>query len=138
MRDTLVPGLTGEFRYVVPATKTVPHLYPESDEFQAMPDVLATGFLVGLLEWACIQVVNPHLDWPTELTVGTHVDVSHEAPTPPGLEVAVQIELVDVDGRRLTFRVSAHDGVELIAQGVHQRSVIDRARFDQRVTAKRP
>jgi hypothetical protein len=46
-----------------------------------MPEVFATGFLVGLLEWTCIQAVNPHIDWPREQTVGTHVNVSHEAAT---------------------------------------------------------
>ena len=81
---TLQPGLRHEFTYRVPVEKTVPHLYPESPDFLAMPDVFATGFLVGLIEWTCIQLVNEHLDWPAEMTLGVHVDVSHEAATPPG------------------------------------------------------
>jgi len=51
--------------FTVPSSKTVPALYPEAPEFQAIPEVFATGFLIGLLEWACIPLVNPHLDWPT-------------------------------------------------------------------------
>jgi predicted thioesterase len=52
MKDSLKPGITHEHRFVVPVNKTVPHLYPESDEFGGMPEVFATGFMVGLLEWA--------------------------------------------------------------------------------------
>src|SRR5690606_28716342 len=54
MKPTLQPGLTFTFRYTVPPTRTVPHLYPESELFRAMPEVFATGYLVGLVEWACI------------------------------------------------------------------------------------
>lgn len=136
MQDTLRPGLEHQLVFPVPASKTVPALYPESPEFQAMPEVFATGFLVGLLEWACIQLVNPHLDWPAEQTLGTHVDVSHEAATPPGLQVAVTARLLAVDGRRLSFAVEAHDGVDLISRGTHQRAVIDAARFAARVQSK--
>jgi len=49
MRDTLKPGIRYEHRFVVPQSKTVPALYPESDEFMAMPEVFATGFLSGSL-----------------------------------------------------------------------------------------
>ena len=118
------------------ATKTVPALYPESDEFVAMPEVFATGFLVGLLEWTCILAINPHLDWPREQTVGTHIDVSHTAATPPGLSVTATVELIAVEGRKLTFRVEAHDGVETISSGRHERYVIDRAQFDAKVAGK--
>jgi len=68
MKETLKPGIKLEHRFTVPPSKTVPALYPESDEFVAMPEVFATGFLVGLLEWTCIKAVNPHLDWPREQT----------------------------------------------------------------------
>ncbi|MBS0447169.1 MAG: thioesterase family protein [Proteobacteria bacterium] len=134
----LQPGLRHAFRYVVPPTKTVPALYPESDTFVEMPAVFATGFLVGLLEWACVQAIHPYLDWPREQSLGTHVDVSHEAATPPGREVTVKVELLAVDGRKLSFAVEAHDGIDTISRGTHQRVVIDRARFDAKLAAKRP
>jgi fluoroacetyl-CoA thioesterase len=137
MKDSLKPGIRYEHRFVVPPSKTVPALYPESPEFVAMPEVFATGFLVGFLEWACIKAVNPHLDWPREQTVGTHIDVSHEAATPPGLEVTATVELVEVDGRRLVFSVAAHDGVDLISRGRHERFIIDKQRFDARIGDKR-
>jgi len=137
VKDTLKPGIRYEHRFVIPPTKTVPALYPESPEFQAMPEVFATGFMVGFLEWACIMCLMPHLDWPTEQSLGTHINVSHEAATPPGLEVTATVELTAVEGRRLTFAVSAHDGVDLIARGTHERFVIDRTRFDDKLQSKR-
>ncbi|MBI1285258.1 MAG: thioesterase [Thiobacillus sp.] len=137
MKDTLKPGIRHAHTFRVPSSKTVPALYPESEEFVAMPEVFATGFLVGLLEWACIKAVNPHLDWPQEQTVGTHIDVSHEAATPPGLEVTANVELIAVEGRKLVFAVEAHDGIDLISRGRHERFVIDRERFDARLGAKR-
>ncbi len=136
MKDTLKPGLSHTFQFRIPANKTVPHLYPESDLFRDMPEVLATGFMVGLLEWACIETLRPHLDWPAEQTLGTHVDFSHEAATPPGLTVTVSVRLTEVNGRKLRFHVEAHDGMDRISQGTHERFVIDAARFRSKVAEK--
>jgi fluoroacetyl-CoA thioesterase len=138
MKDTLKPGLTHEFRFTVPESKTVPRLYPESDLFQEMPHLFATGFMVGLLEWACIDMLKKHLDWPREQTLGTHVDFSHVAATPPGLTVTVKARLEKVEGRKLTFLLSAHDGVDLISEGRHERHVIDAVRFNEKVAEKLP
>src|SRR5690606_3696385 len=112
-------------------------LYPEAPEFVAMPEVFATGFLVGFLEWACIRAINPYLDGPREQTVGTHIDVSHEAATPPGHEVTATVELIEVDGRRLVFAVGAYDDVNRISRRRHTRFVIDREKFYARVSAKK-
>ncbi len=136
MKDTLKPGIEYVHKFRVPQSKTVPALYPESEEFMAMPEVFATGFLVGFLEWACIKAVNPHLDWPSEQTVGTHIDVSHLAATPPGLEVTAKVKLVEVDGRRLLFEVEAHDGVDLISRGKHERFIINKEKFDAKMKEK--
>lgn len=136
MKETLKPGLVVDFRRLVGAGHTVPGLLPESPEFQRMPQVLATGCMVGLLEWACIVALKPHLDWPREQTLGVGVEFSHLAPTPPGLTVRVRGSLVEVAGRRLTFTLRAHDGVDLISEGVHQRHVIDFERFAAKAAAK--
>ncbi len=136
MKDSLQPGLTFEFRFTVPENKTVPYLYPESPEFQEMPRVLATGYMVGLFEWACIQALNPHLDWPREQTVGIHVDLSHTAATPPGLTITVRGMLEKVEGRKLTFSLTADDGVDAISQGHHVRFVIDALKFNAKAKAK--
>ena len=137
MKETLQPGIRYEHKFIIPNTKTVPALYPESEEFVAMPEVFATGFLVGFLEWSCIKAINPHLDWPEEQTVGIHIDVSHEAATPPGFEVTATVELIAVEGKKLTFTVEAHDGVDRIAQGRHERFVINKAKFDARLDTKK-
>ncbi len=138
MQPSLIPGLEGSVSLQVPESKLVPALYPESEAFQEMPPVFATGFLVGLMEWACLAAVNAHLDWPREQTVGTHIHVSHEAPTPPGLVVTATARLTAVAGRRLTFEVEAHDGIDVIGRGTHERFVIDRDRFQARAARKAP
>ncbi|MDJ0881298.1 MAG: thioesterase family protein [Gammaproteobacteria bacterium] len=136
MKDSLQPGLIYRHQFVIPLSKTVPSLYPESEEFIQMPEVFATGFLVGFLEWACILCINPHLDWPEEQSVGTHIDISHEAATPPGFEVMADVELIEVDGKRLVFSVEAHDGIDLISKGRHERFIISKNKFDQRLHEK--
>ena len=130
-------GLTSSFDYRVPEDKTVAKLYPEAAMFQEMPAVFATGFMVGLLEWACIEAIKEHIDWPAAQSVGTAINVSHRAATPPGLLVRVTTELLEIDGRRLLFKVSAHDGIDLISEGTHERHLIDPIRFAERVARKR-
>jgi fluoroacetyl-CoA thioesterase len=136
MKETLKPGLTFQLRFTVPENKTVPCLFPESPEFQLMPEVLATGFMVGLIEWACIRAVNPHIDWPREQTVGIGVNLTHTAATPPGLTVTINVKLDRVDGRKLTFSVSADDGIDKISEGIHERFVIDAEKFKHKVSEK--
>jgi fluoroacetyl-CoA thioesterase len=136
MNNSLKPGLTFEFKFRVPESKTVPNLYPESPEFQAMPRVLATGFMIGLFEWACIRAVNPHIDWPREQTVGIEVKLSHLAATPPGMTVTVRGRLEKVEGRKLSFSIVADDGVDKISEGTHERYVIDAERFTAKAKAK--
>lgn len=137
MKDSLRPGLTHRFEFRIPESKTVPYLYPESDMFRAMPEVLATGYMVGLMEWACIEALRPHLDWPSEQSLGTHVNFSHLAATPPGFTVTVEVRLDRIEGRKLFFSVSAHDGIDKITEGTHERVVIDAARFKARIEQKR-
>ncbi|MGD9570801.1 MAG: thioesterase family protein [Thermoleophilia bacterium] len=135
MKESLAPGLEHELRFVVPETKTVPALYPESPEFAAMPAVFATGFMVGFIEWACIRAIGPHLD-EGELSLGVHVDLSHDAATPPGMEVVARVRLEAVAGRLLTFSAEAEDAAERICAGTHRRFVVDRTRFEAGVARK--
>ncbi len=136
MKPTLRPGLEATYRYRVPASKTVPRIYEDAPDFQLMPEVLATGYFVALCEWACIELIKPHLDWPREQTLGTHVDLSHTAATPPGLVVSVRTRLVQVDARKLAFEIAAHDGIDEIGRGRHERHVILAERFAAKVAAK--
>jgi len=136
MKDSLKPGIEYELVYRVPESKTVPNLYPEAPEFQVMPRVFATGFMVGFIEWACLLAIIPHLDWPSEQSVGTHVNLSHSAATPPGMEVKAKVKLIEIDGRRLIFEVEARDAADTICKGTHERFVINAAKFVERMKAK--
>ena len=135
MKPTLKPGLKHSFAYTVPVTKTVPHLYPESPELAAMPEVFATGFMVGLMEWTCVQLLKPHLD-EGEGSLGVHIDVSHKAATPPGMIVTVEAECVEVRGPRAKFTLRAHDGLDEIGAGTHERFIVAWERFSRGVSAK--
>ncbi len=135
MKPTLKPGLTHRFTYKVPENKTVPYTYPEAPEIAAMPKVFATGNMIVLMEWVCAQLLAPHLE-PGEGSLGVHVDVSHLAATPPGMNVTVEVECERVVGPRVTFKVKAHDEADLIGEGRHERFVVMWDKFNARVAAK--
>ena len=135
MKPTLKVGLKHSFSYRVPENKTVPYTYPESPEIAAMPRVFATGFMIVLFEWACVRLLKPHLD-AGEGSLGIHVNVTHLAATPPGMTVTVDVEVVEVSGRKVDFKVRAHDGVDLIGEGWHERAVVAWDRFNAKVAEK--
>jgi fluoroacetyl-CoA thioesterase len=137
MSQTLKEGMTFEFSYRVPAEKTVPHLFPEFPEGGKMPEVLATGFLVGLMEFACIKFINPHIEWPRQQTVGIQINLSHTAATPPGFTVTIKGRLEKMDGRKLSFVLDASDGVDPIGQATHERFIIDAEKFNASVARKK-
>ena len=101
-----------------------------------MPAVLATGYMVGLFEFTCIKAINEHIDWPRQQTVGIHVNVSHTAATPPGFTITVKGRLEKIDGRKLSFSLVAHDGVDTISKGTHDRFIIDADKFNAAVAKK--
>ncbi len=135
MTPTLRPGLTHSFSYRVPENKTVPFTYPESPIIAGMPKVFATGYMIVLMEWTCAQLLEPHLD-EGEGSLGTHVDVSHAAATPPGLTVTVDVEVAELRGRKVIFNVRAHDGLDLIGEGTHERVLVNWDSFNARVADK--
>ena len=98
-------------------------------------DVLATPVLVGLCEECSRAAVDPLLG-EGEKTVGSSISLRHLAATPPGMHVTVKSELVEVEGRRLRFKIEAFDEVERIAEADHERFVIDVERFDRRIAEK--
>ena len=136
MKPTLKAGMKHRFAYTVPDSKTVPALYREAPQLQVMPNVFATGFMVGLMEWTCIKLLEPHLD-KGEGSLGTHIDVSHKAATPIGFTVTVEAECVEVRGPRARFKLIAHDGVDEIGAGTHERFIVAWDRFNRGVDAKR-
>jgi predicted thioesterase len=97
--------------------------------------VLATPYLIGHLEMTARNLVKPMLEEGYD-TVGTHVDVKHLAATPVGMAVTFHAEILSVDERRVNFRVEAFDEKEKIAEGVHQRFVVNVARFAARLAEK--
>jgi fluoroacetyl-CoA thioesterase len=131
------PGFAFEWEYRVPPRATVPQLYQDTAFCRDMPDVLATGYLVGMMELACVNGMMAHLDWPREQSVGVHVSFAHLAATPPGMTLRIKGEVLEVDGRRIKFRVEAWDGIDKVAEGTHERMVIDPVRFNARVADKK-
>lgn len=135
MSPDLKPGLSHRQSLRIDRSLTVPAVSAAFTGFADMPPVFATAFMVGFIEWACIEALRPLLD-PGEHTVGTHVDVSHVAATPAGMTVTADVELVAVEGRKLRFRVSCRDDAGPIGDGFHERAIIDQAKFTERVAAK--
>ena len=97
--------------------------------------VLSTPHLIGYLEMAVRNLIKEGLP-PGWDSVGTHVDVRHLAATPVGMSVRLQAEVISADDRRVTCRVEAYDEREKIAEGTHERALVDVARFASRVQAK--
>jgi len=135
MKETLRPGDVHRLVYKVGADRTVPALYPESPEFAAMPAVFATGYMVGLMEWACMEALRPHLD-EGEGSLGVGICVTHVAPTPPGMAVTVVATCQAVDGRRVAWHVRAEDARDVIGEGTHDRAIVTWDSFRRRVEAK--
>jgi fluoroacetyl-CoA thioesterase len=121
--------------YRVPVEKTVPYIYREAERFGEFPEVFATGFFVALVEWTCVEALAPYLE-PGEGSLGVGIVLSHEAATPPGFEVTVDVTVTAAAGRQIEWEFVARDDVDVIGRGTHKRAVIDRARFDQRVAEK--
>jgi len=136
VKDSLKPGLEYKFKFKIPENKTVPYLFAEAAEFQVMPKVLATGFMVGLFEWACIKALTPHLDWPEEQSVGTAINISHTAATPPGFTVTVKVRLEKAEGKKLLFQIESRDDLDQISTGTHERFIINAAKFNANVEKK--
>src|ERR1700757_2587278 len=100
-----------------------------------LPPVLATPVMIMMMENAALNAIKPYLD-ASESAVGTAVDVKHFAATPVGRDVWATAEVVNIDGKRVDFKVSATDGDEEIGSGTHQRIVIDLHSFNERLAKK--
>jgi len=135
VKPGLAVGDRARFLRRVTGADTVPRLFPDAGIMADMPDVLATARMIGLMEWACVAQLSPYYE-AGECSLGIHVDVSHIAPTPPGLVVTVDSEVTGIDGRFVTFAVRAHDGTELIGEGRHHRAVVQTDRFAAKAAAK--
>lgn len=120
----LEPGIVGESTLVVQAKHTASHLGSGS----VGVEVLATPVMIGLMEDAARNLVDPELS-PGQMSVGVNLNITHLAPTPVGMRVTARAELVAVEGHKLTFQVEAHDDKEKIGAGTHTRAIINLERF---------
>ena len=125
----IAPGLTGSAELLVGPEHTA--AFVGSGRIA----VLATPVMINVIEAAALDAVE-HLLPAGHQSLGIHLDVSHVAATPVGLLVTARAEVVSIDGRTITFRVEARDGVETIGGGTHRRVVVSVARFDERVQRK--
>jgi fluoroacetyl-CoA thioesterase len=135
-KPTLRPGLAHAETILITDRLIVPEMADYFSNFAAMPPVFATAYLVAFVEWTCVRALADHL-LDGEHTVGTHVNLSHTAATPVGMRATASIELVELDGRKLRFKVSCRDERDQIGAGFHERFVIDEARFLAKLTEKR-
>jgi predicted thioesterase len=123
------PGLAGTAELVVGAEHTAPRVG------SGRVHVLATPVMINLMEAAALAAVE-HLLPPGHQSLGIALDVGHYAATPMGMRLRATAELVAIDGRTLSFRVEAHDAVERVGHGTHQRVVVNVERFDARLRKK--
>jgi fluoroacetyl-CoA thioesterase len=127
---TLQPGLVGEASITVTNTMTAAALGSGN------VDAFSTPALIALLEAAAIDALGDRLP-EGQTTVGTMLNVRHLAATPVGMAVTARATLKEIDGRRLVFDVEAWDAVERVGEGTHERFIVTRARFEERVRGKK-
>jgi fluoroacetyl-CoA thioesterase len=99
-------------------------------------DVLSTSMLVQLVENAAIHCLEPMLAGTDLVSLGTHVDLAHQKPVPVGFIVRTEVEIVMIDGPRVSFAVSVFDEREAVAEGTHERYLIERSKFRARLEEK--
>lgn len=127
MDKVIEPGLIHEITMIVTAEHTAAAVTKDAGIGQLAP-VLSTPYLVSLMETTAHAAVAPFLD-SGQSGVGAMVHIRHLAATPVGMQVRIRAELMEVQGRRLLFKVEAWDDVEKIAEGEHERYIIDWERF---------
>jgi fluoroacetyl-CoA thioesterase len=135
--DDLKPGLRHSATIRVTDELAVPASGRLVGGIAEMPPVFATAQMIAFVEWTCVAALAPYIA-PHQRTVGTRVEMSHSAATPIGMQVTAEVELIEIEGGRLRFKVSCHDEAEPIGDGFHERMIIDHGRFMARLARKRP
>ncbi len=129
MESPFKPGMTHELRLKTGPEHSARKFYPD------LPDAFATPFLVGLMEGVSADLMAKHLQ-PGEQSVGIGIKLKHTAPTPLGMEVRVVTELVEVDGKKLSFKLEAFDEKEKIGEATHERFIINADKFSKKLASK--
>ena len=133
--DDLKPGLRHSATLRVTDELAVPASGRLLGATAEMPPVFATAQMIAFVEWTCVAALAPYLA-PHQRTVGTRVEMTHSAATPIGMQVTAEVELVEIDGRRLRFKVLCRDEAEPIGEGFHERMIIEHDRFMARLARK--
>jgi len=128
MKSTLVPGVSTVNRIVVDKAKTIGFMGEDGR-------VYATPYLIGDIEMTCRNLILAHAD-SNEDSVGMEVAVKHLAPTLPGMTVEITATVTAVEGRKVTFAVTAKDELDTVSSGSHARFVVDKAKSLERLKAK--
>lgn len=128
MKESLQPGVSMTAQIVVDKERTIGFMGEEGR-------VYATPFFVRDIEQTCRNLLLPHSS-PGEDSVGMELSVRHTAPSLPGMKVEVTASVAAVDGRKVTFNITAHDDVEPIGTATHTRFVVDVAKTIERLKAK--
>ena len=129
MKSTLKVGPTSTKRITVDESRCIGFMGKEGM-------VYATPRMVLDVEYTCRELLLEHLD-EGEDSVGAHVSIDHLAATPPGLEVTIDVRIVDIEKRRVTFEFSVRDPIEECGRGKHVRFIADKAKSFERIKAKR-
>jgi fluoroacetyl-CoA thioesterase len=129
MKSSLATGLKGSKTLEVDESRCIGFMGREAA-------VYATPRMVSDVEYACRDMLLQHLD-PGEDSVGAHVSIDHLAPTPMGLKVSIEVRIVEVDRRKVTWEFSVKDPLEEVGRGRHARFVVELAKTRERLAAKR-
>jgi len=129
MKDTLQVALTSTRRITVDDARCITFMGKEGM-------VYATPWMVADVEYLCRDFLLEHLD-DGEDSVGAHVSIDHLAATPAGLAVTIDVKIIEIEKRRVTFEFSVRDPIEECGRGRHVRFIADKARSFERIQAKR-
>jgi predicted thioesterase len=127
--ESIRPGLTGEVQSIVTQNDTAERWG------SGLVPVFGTPALVGLMENAAVEALDSYLA-AGQTSVGGRIDVRHLAPTPVGMRLHARAELLEVEGRRLVFRIEAWDEIERIGEATHERFIIEQKAFVTKAEAK--
>ncbi len=130
MNQNLLPGIKG--RVDVTVNETISATNPAAG---GEMNVFGTPFVIALMEQAADKSVRPYLE-PGCATVGTMVNMHHLAATPMGMKAYAESELLEADGRKLLFRVAVYDEVSLVAEGTHERFIIQKEKFMKKTESR--
>ncbi len=116
---------------------TVPGNANKFKEFGDMPPVFATAMLVGFIEETAVKLIKPYYE-NNQTSLGTLVNFTHIAATPIGIKAFAEVELIKIEGKKLTFAVKCYDEYDVISEGMHERIIVDETRFMQKLAIKVP